>query len=125
MIAEAKNYISICYSGVREATGVDVDMRIGVHTGKVLCGVLGLRKWQYDVWSDDVTVANHMESGGIPGLVHISKETYMHLTETGYSIEPGNGSERDELLKEKNIETYLIRPKFEDMNSPMTNTRYD
>lgn len=44
-------------------------MRIGIHSGKILSGLLGVCKWQYDVWSRDVIIANNMEQAGEPGLV--------------------------------------------------------
>ncbi|XP_034018002.1 adenylate cyclase type 3-like isoform X1 [Thalassophryne amazonica] len=95
-------------SYVREKTKTDVDMRVGVHTGTVLGGVLGQKRWQFDVWSTDVTVANKMESGGIPGRVHISHSTKESLRGE-FELEPGNGGERCEYLLEKGIDTYLVR----------------
>lgn len=68
--------------------GEGVSMRVGVHTGTVLCGIVGTRRFKFDVWSNDVTFANKMESSGKPGRVHISEETAKFLGGS-YVLEEG------------------------------------
>jgi class 3 adenylate cyclase len=59
--------------GIRDERFVDISMRIGVHTGMVLCGLIGLNKWQYDIWSKDSMRASQMEHEGVPGKVHVTQ----------------------------------------------------
>ena len=69
-------------------TGEDVNMRVGVHTGTVLCGVIGTKRIKFDVWSSDVTLANKLETGGSPGCVHVSQQTVDFLDRRHYTIIP-------------------------------------
>ncbi|XP_066065259.1 adenylate cyclase type 3 isoform X2 [Chamaea fasciata] len=94
-------------ASVRARTATSVDMRVGVHSGAVLGGVLGQKRWQFDVWSTDVTVANKMEAGGIPGRVHISQST-VDCLKGEFEVEPGEGGSRCEYLRDKGIVTYLV-----------------
>ncbi|MFN4253831.1 MAG: adenylate/guanylate cyclase domain-containing protein [Saprospiraceae bacterium] len=52
------------------------EMRIGVHTGPVVAGVVGAKKFAYDIWGDTVNTAARMETGSEPGRVNISETTY-------------------------------------------------
>jgi len=52
------------------------DVRIGIHSGPLVAGIVGLKKFQYDIWGDTVNVASRMESNSTAGKVNISKSTY-------------------------------------------------
>lgn len=53
----------------------DLDMRIGIHTGRVVAGIIGSKVVRYDIFGDGVLIANKMESNGVPGKVCISEDT--------------------------------------------------
>ncbi|MCS5490887.1 adenylate/guanylate cyclase domain-containing protein [Algoriphagus limi] len=55
---------------------VQFEMRIGIHTGPIIAGIVGVKKWQYDIWGDTVNIASRMESNSEEGKINISGTTY-------------------------------------------------
>jgi len=80
-------------------------IRVGIHTGPVVAGVIGKNKFTYDLWGDTVNVASRMESQGIPDCIQVSQTTYsrikdkFHFEQRGPIDVKGKGK----------METYLLK----------------
>ncbi len=70
----------------REFHGRQLQLRIGVNSGPVVAGVIGRRKFSYDLWGDVVNTASRMESHGVPGRLHITEATH-HLVAARFDCE--------------------------------------
>ncbi|WP_448562881.1 adenylate/guanylate cyclase domain-containing protein [Trichothermofontia sp.] len=67
--------------------GDSLQLRIGINTGPVIAGVIGIKKFIYDLWGDAVNIASRMESQGKPGHIQVTEATYMCLRDR-YILEP-------------------------------------
>lgn len=78
------------YKTEREAQGrLFFEMRLGIHTGPVIAGIVGVKKYAYDIWGDTVNTASRMESSGEVGQVNISEATYVLVREQGAPASAG------------------------------------
>jgi len=70
-----------------DAQRLGVQFRIGIHTGPVVAGVIGTKKFIYDVWGDTVNVASRMESTGEPGRIQVTAAVESRLRDR-FTLEP-------------------------------------
>jgi class 3 adenylate cyclase len=69
-----------------DPAGEPLAVRIGIDTGPVVAGVIGRRKFSYDLWGDTVNTASRMESNGVPGCIQVTERTYRRLRD-GFRLE--------------------------------------
>lgn len=86
---EIRDFISARRMGRMAAGGRYWDVRVGMHCGPLVAGVVGLHKFAYDVWGDTVNTASRLESAGAAGRINISQEFREHLPPTAVCVPRG------------------------------------
>jgi class 3 adenylate cyclase len=89
---------------LRDSLHVDLKARIGIHTGPVIAGVIGVRKFIYDVWGDTVNTANRMETFGAADRIHVSAEM-RHALGEAFLFEPRG---QIEIKGKGSMDTYFL-----------------
>ena len=90
---------------------ISINIRVGIHAGPVVAGVIGVKKFSYDLWGDAVNTAARMESHGIPGLSQMTEQMYNIISGSGkFDIEDrgiidvkGKGDMHTYILKGRNV----------------------
>jgi len=96
-----------------------VTLRMGMHSGPVVAGVVGAKKFIYDVWGNTVNTASRMESLGVPGRIQVTHAVYMRLRDR-YRFEPRG------MIDVKGLgpmQTYFLLGRADDLPAPVEGTR--
>jgi adenylate cyclase len=93
------------FSLTPEPTGITFDIRIGIHTGPVVAGVVGTRRFAFDIWGETVNLASRMESSGAADCINISERTFGRVKDFFDCEHRGRVMTKD--LKERDM--YFVR----------------
>ncbi len=80
-------------------------IRIGINTGPIISGVVGIKKYSFDIWGDTVNIASHLEKAGETGQINISQSTYDEIKDF-YEVEPRG---KVAIKNKKELEMYFVK----------------